>query len=430
MTAYKQTELGLIPSDWEVVELGDIGETIIGLTYSPSNVKSFGTLVLRSSNIQNNKLEFQDNVFVDMVLPERVITKENDILICVRNGSRQLIGKCALINKKTSGSAFGAFMSIFRTSYANFVFYAFQSSVIQNQIKEVMGATINQITNKNLSEFKISIPKSTAEQTAIATALSDTDALLAELEKLLAKKHAIKTATMQQLLTGKTRLPEFAHRADGTPKGSLKTEWGDIPEDWEVVALGDVGNTYAGLTGKNKDDFGIGNCFYVPFTNVMANIEVNINQLDKVNVNEKQNSVLKNDLLFNGSSETPEEICFSSLVNFDIPNLYLNSFCFGFRVFNLNKIHAKYLAYWFRSNIGRKTVAFMAQGSTRYNISKSEFLKLQIIVPQKPEQTAIAQILGDMDSEITALQAQIEKLREIKQGMMQNLLTGKIRLPF
>lgn len=72
----------------------------------------------------------------------------------------------------------------------------------------------------------------------------------------------------------------------------------------------------------------------------------------------------------------------------------------------------------------------MAQGSTRYNISKSEFLKLQIIVPQKPEQTAIAQILGDMDSEITALQAQIEKLREIKQGMMQNLLTGKIRLPF
>ena len=408
MTAYKQTELGLIPSDWEVVELGTI-------------------LTIKHGKSQKN-VENQNGIYPILATGGQ-IGWANSFLY---DKPSVLIGRKGTIDKpRYQETPFWTVDTLFYSeinsaNLAKFVFYKF---CMIDWLKNNEATGVPSQNAKTIEKIIISLPPK-PEQTAIATALSDTDALLAELEKLLAKKHAIKTATMQQLLTGKTRLPEFAHRADGTPKGSLKTEWGDIPEDWEVVALGDVGNTYAGLTGKNKDDFGIGNCFYVPFTNVMANIEVNINQLDKVNVNEKQNSVLKNDLLFNGSSETPEEICFSSLVNFDIPNLYLNSFCFGFRVFNLNKIHAKYLAYWFRSNIGRKTVAFMAQGSTRYNISKSEFLKLQIIVPQKPEQTAIAQILGDMDSEITALQAQIEKLREIKQGMMQNLLTGKIRLPF
>ncbi|MEW4538018.1 restriction endonuclease subunit S, partial [Vibrio cholerae] len=120
-SGYKQTEVGVIPEDWEVVTLGDIGQTVIGLTYSPNDVADFGTLVLRSSNVQNGKLAYADNVYVNMELPERVIVKQGDILICVRNGSRQLIGKCALIDENAEGSAFGAFMSIFRTKYSVFV---------------------------------------------------------------------------------------------------------------------------------------------------------------------------------------------------------------------------------------------------------------------------------------------------------------------
>lgn len=430
MTAYKQTELGLIPSDWEVVELGKIANI------DPENLTSDTDLnyefnYISLEQVTLGKLEKTERFkFQNAPSRARRILRKNDILVStVRPNLMSHYWVKNEVSDLICSTGFSVVRANDDTLVAPYFYHHLFAYIINNQINLlVVGSNYPAINSKDVKGLKFPLPPK-PEQTAIATALSDTDALLTELEKLLAKKQAIKTATMQQLLTGKTRLPEFAHRADGTPKGSLKTEWGDIPEDWEVMELGDVGNTYAGLTGKNKDDFGIGNCFYVPFTNVMANIEVNINQLDKVNVNEKQNSVLKNDLLFNGSSETPEEICFSSLVNFDISNLYLNSFCFGFRVFNLNKIHAKYLAYWFRSNIGRKTVAFMAQGSTRYNISKSEFLKLQIIVPQKPEQTAITQILGDMDSEITALQARIEKLREIKQGMMQNLLTGKIRLP-
>ncbi|NAS06356.1 restriction endonuclease subunit S [Acinetobacter haemolyticus] len=203
---YKQSELGEVPEDWEVCNLGEIGQTIIGLTYSPNDVSEFGTLVLRSSNVQNGKLAFDDNVFVNMHLPERVIVKEGDILICVRNGSRQLIGKCALIDKNTAGSAFGAFMSIYRSELNSFIFYQFQSNLIQEQINERMGATINQITNKDMSEFVIAIPKSLQEQTAIATILSDLDSEIQTLEQRLVKTRQIKQGMMQEVLTGKTRL--------------------------------------------------------------------------------------------------------------------------------------------------------------------------------------------------------------------------------
>jgi type I restriction enzyme S subunit len=203
---YKQTELGEIPEDWEVKALGNIGDTIIGLTYSPNDVASFGSLVLRSSNVQKNRLAFKNNVFVEMDLPDRVIVRQDDILICVRNGSRQLIGKCALIDEKTAGSAFGAFMSIYRTEFSKFVFFQFQSNIIQNQINEVMGATINQITNKDMAGFKIPMPKNKDEQTAITGVLFDIDAELDGLQQRLSKTQKIKQGMMQELLTGKTRL--------------------------------------------------------------------------------------------------------------------------------------------------------------------------------------------------------------------------------
>ncbi|EKJ85604.1 type I restriction enzyme S subunit [Leptospira meyeri] len=202
----KDTEVGSIPEDWEVKKLGDVGNTFIGLTYKPSDVKEHGILVLRSSNIQENKLAFHDNVFVEMELPTRVIVKKNDILICVRNGSKNLIGKCALIDKKTEGSAFGAFMSIFRSKISKFIFHQFQSEIIQRQIDELMGATINQITNRNFSEFKVPLPPTLAEQEAIAIMLSEMDEEIEGLDKKLEKTKGIKQGLMQVLLKGKIRL--------------------------------------------------------------------------------------------------------------------------------------------------------------------------------------------------------------------------------
>ncbi|OTA16929.1 type I restriction-modification enzyme subunit S [Xenorhabdus vietnamensis] len=203
---YKKSELGEIPEDWSCINLGELGNCIIGLTYKPEDTSDYGTLVLRSSNIQNNHLAYDDNVFVSIEPPERTIVKEGDILVCVRNGSRQLIGKCALIDKNAQGSAFGAFMSVFRTDIYGFIFHQFQSNVIQKQIAEIMGATINQITNKDMLGFKIPLPESKEEQTAISAILSDMDKDIQTLQQRLDKTRQLKQGMMQELLTGKTRL--------------------------------------------------------------------------------------------------------------------------------------------------------------------------------------------------------------------------------
>ncbi|MNU15638.1 Type-1 restriction enzyme EcoKI specificity protein [compost metagenome] len=192
--------------DWRLKKLGDMGNIVIGLTYSPNDVRDFGTLVLRSSNVQNNKLAFENNVYVDMDLPERVIVKENDLLVCVRNGSKNLIGKCALIDKKTEGQAFGAFMSVVRSDFGKYLYHYFQTYHIQTQIDENLGATINQLTNATLKSFDINLPKSLTEQTHIATILSDMDAELEALEVQLGKARKVKQGMMQELLTGRVRL--------------------------------------------------------------------------------------------------------------------------------------------------------------------------------------------------------------------------------
>ncbi|MDF7818369.1 restriction endonuclease subunit S [Runella sp. MFBS21] len=191
--------------DWEVKKLGEIGECIIGLTYSPNDVKESGLLVLRSSNVQEGVLKYDNNVYVDVKIPEKLIVRKDDILICVRNGSRDLIGKCALIDDNAVGETFGAFMSIFRSSFNRYVFILFQSSIIKKQIDEHLGATINQITNKSLNSFEIPFPP-LAEQTRIAAILSDMDAELLGLEAKLEKYRQLKQGMMQQLLTGKIRL--------------------------------------------------------------------------------------------------------------------------------------------------------------------------------------------------------------------------------
>lgn len=202
----KRTDLGVIPGDWDIQRLGDIGESLIGLTYAPEEVSSDGVLVLRSSNIQNEALSFADSVFVAKDIPERIMVRAGDILVCVRNGSRDLIGKCVQLDGRCHGMTFGAFMAIFRTPSANFVYRLFQSSVIKRQVHEHLGATINQITNKSLNSFRIPFPPTEVERAAIAAVLSDMDAEIEALEAKLAKARQIKQGMMQELLTGRIRL--------------------------------------------------------------------------------------------------------------------------------------------------------------------------------------------------------------------------------
>jgi type I restriction enzyme S subunit len=191
--------------EWEGTTLGEIGECIIGLTYKPENVVEHGLLVLRASNIQKGQLTYDDNVHVNFEVPDHLVTRPGDILICVRNGSRALIGKCAMIDETATGVTFGAFMSVYRTKHSRFIFHAFHAHDIQRQIHENIGATINQITNKVLKSFRVKLPPED-EQTAIAEVLSDMDAELAALTQRRDKTRALKQGMMQELLTGRTRL--------------------------------------------------------------------------------------------------------------------------------------------------------------------------------------------------------------------------------
>ena len=201
-----KTRLPGFSGEWEVKRLGEIGRALIGLTYSPSDIRSFGTLVLRSSNIQNGSLTFDDNVYVDPEVAQSSIIEVGDLLICARNGSRDLIGKSVRLDGRARGMAFGAFMAAYRSEFNNFISLQFQSDLIKRQINEHLGATINQITNKSLLSFQVPLPNDSAEQTAIAEVLSDMDADLTALEAQAAKARAVKQGMMQELLTGRVRL--------------------------------------------------------------------------------------------------------------------------------------------------------------------------------------------------------------------------------
>ena len=215
------------------------------------------------------------------------------------------------------------------------------------------------------------------------------------------------------------------------PQGYKQTELGIIPEDWEVKAIGSLGYTYSGLSGKKKSDFRNGNAKYIPFLNILTNTQIDTNNLESVCVSssEHQNSVSKGDLFFNTSSETPEEVGMCAVLSKDCPNTYLNSFCFGFRPFENCLVDGVYLSYFFRGSEGRKLMSILAQGATRYNLSKTNLLESYIYIPPIAEQRAIAEALGDVDGLIAALDKKIAKKRLLKQGAMQQLLTGKKRLP-
>jgi type I restriction enzyme S subunit len=403
---YKQTEVGVIPEDWDVIKLGDIGECLIGLTYSPSNVKTDGTLVLRSSNVQNGSLSFNDNVYVDAEIPQRIRVINGDILVCVRNGSRALIGKSALLDKRVEGQTFGAFMSVYRTKDFGYIFQQFQSDLIKRQINENIGATINQITNRNLNSFKVPFPTDNLERKAITGALSDLDALLATQERLLIKKRDIKQAVMQQLLSGKKRLQGFT-------------------DEWEVRYLGDIAVVLKGR-GLSKDKVsrsGIKKCvlygeLFTTYSRVIADVVSSTDSCEGT-------LSINGDVLLPGSTTTTGIDLATASV------LLCNNVLLGG---DINIVRAKgdfysstFLAYLLTEEMKHK-IAEMAQGTTIIHLYGKSLLNLELCLPTIKEQIAITNILSDMDAELNALEEHHKKILAIKQGMMQELLTGKIRL--
>ena len=168
---------------------------------------------------------------------------------------------------------------------------------------------------------------------------------------------------------------------------------------WEQRKLGDMGTTYGGLTGKSKEDFGHGAAWFVPYTNVFDNPVGDSTRLERVEIDPSQNVVRRGDALFTVSSETPEEVGMSSVWPSDLDDLYLNSFCFGYR--QDGSFDPSYLAYMLRADSFRNQIEMLAQGISRFNISKGKVMEIEVPVPNKREQARIGRLFVDLGSLIT-----------------------------
>ena len=168
---------------------------------------------------------------------------------------------------------------------------------------------------------------------------------------------------------------------------------------WEQRELGDMGETYTGLSGKTKEDFGHGDAKFVTYMNVFSNSIADLSMTESVEIDKKQNEVNYGDVFFTTSSETPDEVGMSSVWLENSDNTYLNSFCFGYRP--SVKVNPYYMAYMLRSDNVRKNIVFLAQGISRYNISKNKMMEISVPLPNLEEQQKIGEFLHNLDSLIT-----------------------------
>lgn len=199
--------LGDVPAGWEVKRLKHLGESIIGLTYSPADIvyEGTGTLVLRSSNVQGGKIVFDDNVYVATAIPEALVTQVGDILICSRNGSRALIGKNAMIDETSAGLTFGAFMTIFRSQHSGYISCVLNSPLFEFQSGAFMTSTINQLTIGVLNNFEVPFPPPDERERIVKFLQTETarfDTLTAEAQRAIDLLQERRTALISAAVTG------------------------------------------------------------------------------------------------------------------------------------------------------------------------------------------------------------------------------------
>ncbi|GAB2197869.1 restriction endonuclease subunit S [Sessilibacter sp. MAH4] len=412
---YKQTEVGEIPEDWQVTTVGKVVSITTG-----------------NKNTQDKVVDGLYPFFVRSQQVERINTYSFDGEGVLTAGDGVGTGKIFHhIDGKFDFHQRVYLMYNFGDELDGYYFYIYFSNNFYDRIMSMTAkSSVDSVRREMIADMLMVMPLK-AEQTAIANALSDVDALISELEKLIAKKQAIKTATMQQLLTGRTRLPQFALHKDGTPKGTKPSELGEIPEDWVAGYTKElIGKMTSGLSRRLADnDIGMP----VLISGNIQNYKLETDNLKYWYKNDPQGAntddyVLNDgDILLcfiNSLSQIGKPCIFRDIGR---PTIYTTNL---FRIVisdNSNSVFAYYLfsTEYFQKNL--QTIAKIAVNQASF--TKPDFLNSKIVYPpSKEEQTAIATILSDMDADIQALQQRLDKTRQIKQGMMQELLTGKTRL--
>lgn len=355
-------------------------------------------------------------VLKDHIKPSTNFLKEGDLIIADASEDYEGVGEALEVfnikNKKVlAGLHTFALRDKNNDTAHGYRAYLFKNPEVKKRLKTIAtGSKVYGISKGNLEKFKIILPP-LPEQQKIAKILATWDKAIKLQQQLIDNKKQYKKAVMKKLLTGEVRFKGFSDK-------------------WNEYHLGVLGNTYSGLSGKSKEDFGIG-LPYIPYKNIYGNPSIDISYMDYVNVKpgENQNKVIYGDIFFTVSSETPDEVGMSSvLLDKSIEELYLNSFCFGFRLNDFNTLLPEFASHYFRGDKFRFEMLKAAQGATRFNLSKSNVTKLKIVIPSEKEQDKIASFLTRIDREIKALEKELNTIQKQKQGLMQQLLTGKVRV--
>ncbi len=425
---HQDSKLGAIPDGWSVLKISEVFQFINTTSFSRDQLNydeeselyyiHYGDI---HATYKKPLLDFEIEIKVpklnsNVVLPNSIqYLKDGDVIIADASEDYDGVGEAIEIknlNGKVAISGLHTFAlrDVDNKTVAGFRTYIFKNPNVKKALKTIAtGSKVYGISKGNIQKFKIVLP-TLPEQQKIAQILATWDIAINKQEALIAEKQLQKKALMQQLLTGKMRFTGFE-------------------EEWEEKKLGDLGNTYSGLSGKTKEDFGSGKP-YIPYMNIFKNSIIDHTYFDYVNVNngEKQNRTKYGDIFFTISSETPDEVGMASVLLSNIDELYLNSFCFGFRLNDFETLLPEFAAYYLRGVLFRKEMSKAAQGATRFNLSKGNVTKVVLLLPSIEEQQKIAEVITATDNEITALQQQLQKLKTQKQGLMQQLLTGKIRV--
>ncbi len=429
---YKQTEVGVIPEDWSFYRLGDLEPYITSGSRGWAKYYSkHGNVFVRITNMSRESiyLDLKDicYVMIDAASSEgkRTSLEEGDVLVSITAD----IGICSYIDSSLDKPAFiNQHIALIRFNHVkiNSKFIAYYLS--SHQIQKLFKGSTDQGAKAGMNLDAVRMIKTALptlqEQTAIANVLSDSDALIDALEQLIAKKQAIKSATMQQLLTGRTRLPAFALRPDGTPKGYKPSELGEIPEDWEAKKMGGVAQIQRGASPRPIDspvwfdrNSSVGWLRISDVTKTVKYLFDTTQSLSEMGVAHSR---------FVSSNNLVMSIC----ATVGKPIITKKDLCIhdGFVVFHGLTVNQDYMYYVLKDledEWGKQ-----GQTGSQMNLNTDLINGTLIALPREiEEQTAIATVLSDMDNELQALTQKLEKARALKQGMMQQLLTGKIRLP-
>ena len=420
---YTKTEVGVIPEEWEVKKLGEACKILRGgsprpiedyLTTSPSGVNwiKIGDVSSDSKYITNTE---------EKIIPEGISYSRSvypgDFLL----SNSMSYGRPYILNiEGCIHDGWLVLQDFCRFFESDFLYYYLSSaSVLKQYEMKASGSSVHNL-NKDLVADVIVVIPSLCEQKAIAEVLSDMDALIEAQKKLIAKKRDIKQGTMQELLSGRVRLPGYE------TKGWKHTDIGDIPDDWEGKELKGVGvfSKGKGISRSEVIEQGKPCLRYGEIYTIYDTVVHALQSFIPDELTSTSRRLSHGDIIFAASGETSDEIA-KNVTYVGIEEAYVGGDTI---ILTPKEQDSIFLSYLLNSHPIVKQKSKIGQGDAVVHIHISKLERVIICVPSLPEQKAIAEVLSDMDDEIENLEAELEKLNYMKRGMMQELLTGRIRL--